>query len=278
MRTATLVTLALLGALFVWSSLDYPRWGNPEAPASLHVSDLYLEHSYEDTHTPNVVTSVLADYRGFDTMFETIVVFTAGLACFFIIRALRDVADKPGVYYYRHGPTGIVVMLKRDCLPAPSSGSFERIDSDWVPQSMILETVCKGLIPFIQLFAIYVLAHGHYSPGGGFQAGVIFAASYLLLALSQDLRSVTERLSEKLLYILAASGVTIYVGMGVLALAFGVNFLDYGWLHLLFGMDVAHAHSLGILCVETGVSMTVFSCLVLIFKLVSSEGTVLEGL
>ena len=86
MRTATLVTLALLGALFVWSSLDYPRWGNPDAPASLHVSDLYLEHSYEDTHTPNVVTSVLADYRGYDTMFETVVIFCAGVVVVSVLR------------------------------------------------------------------------------------------------------------------------------------------------------------------------------------------------
>lgn len=63
-----------------------PERGDPNAPSNAYVSPTYLQHSYEDTHTPNVVTSVLADYRGYDTLGETTVIFTAGLACLFILR------------------------------------------------------------------------------------------------------------------------------------------------------------------------------------------------
>ena len=150
-----------------------------------------------------------------------------------------------------------MLTLKRGCPIPVLHGKFERIDSEWTPRSVILETVCRGMIPFLQLFAIYVLAHGHYSPGGGFQAGVVFGASYILLAVSHDLRSMTERVAERTLHLISAAGVTIYVGTGALALGFGMQFLDYGWLSHAVGWTVQMAHSFGILFVEVGVALTV---------------------
>jgi multicomponent Na+:H+ antiporter subunit B len=63
-----------------------PDWGDPNSPASLHVSPRYVEKTLEETATPNVVTSVLADYRGYDTLGETTVIFTAGVSCILILR------------------------------------------------------------------------------------------------------------------------------------------------------------------------------------------------
>ncbi|EMG36542.1 multisubunit sodium/proton antiporter, MrpB subunit [Desulfocurvibacter africanus PCS] len=276
MKAISLIAVLLAGLALVYTTSDFPAWGDPESPASLHVSNLYIEQSYEKTHTPNVVTSVLADYRGFDTMFETIVVFTAAMACFFILRRSREECVLEH-YYYRHIATGLVVRMPGACA-TPTQGAFEQIDSDWTPQDIVVSTVCRLLIPFMQIFGLYVLAHGHYSPGGGFQAGVILAASYLLLALSHDLRFVIARFSERLMHILAAAGVTIYVGTGFIALTTGANFLDYGGLAGLLRMPLASGHSLGILLVETGVALTVCSALIMIFKLVSSQGTINEGL
>jgi len=276
LRITALLVLLLAGMALVWTTEDFPFWGDPESPASLHISQYFIEKGYEHTATPNIVTAVLADYRGFDTMFETVVVFTAGLACFFILRVPRRdcVLDN---HYYRHVPTGLIVQVRWPCNVSPD-GPFEQIDSDWTPQDVVISTVCRLLIPFIQLFAFYVLAHGHYSPGGGFQAGVVFAASYLLLAVSHDLRAVTAHFSERLTHILAAAGVILYAGVGVLCMAKGANFLDYGGLAGLLRMGLASGHSLGILLVETDVALTVCSGLIMIFKLVSSRGTILEGL
>jgi multicomponent Na+:H+ antiporter subunit B len=80
--------LLLLIAILAYGSGDIPKWGDPDAPASNHVSPYYLRHSMTDTATPNVVTSVLADYRGYDTLGETTVVFTAGMACLLILKAV----------------------------------------------------------------------------------------------------------------------------------------------------------------------------------------------
>ena len=73
------------GALLVFAALDLPAFGDPNAPAQLHVAPRYLEESGTILHIPNVVTTVLASYRGFDTLGETIVVFTAGLGVLMLL-------------------------------------------------------------------------------------------------------------------------------------------------------------------------------------------------
>ncbi|MBK5099742.1 MAG: hypothetical protein JJE15_01950 [Desulfobacteraceae bacterium] len=89
MKILSLLTAIFVGAALVYGTLDMPKWGDPHSPASKHVSPYYLNNSYEHTKTPNVVTSVLADYRGYDTLGETTVVFTAGMACILLLRRGR---------------------------------------------------------------------------------------------------------------------------------------------------------------------------------------------
>ena len=82
----TLIVFPLLGLLLLYAANDLPEFGDPNTPASAHISPTYLEQSYQDTHTPNVVTSVLMDYRSLDTMVETVVIFAAGIACALLLR------------------------------------------------------------------------------------------------------------------------------------------------------------------------------------------------
>lgn len=82
--------LALFATLMLYATSGLPGHGDPEAPASVHVSPFYIERSLEDTDTPNIVTAVLADYRGYDTLGETVVIFTAGLACIMILTKKGD--------------------------------------------------------------------------------------------------------------------------------------------------------------------------------------------
>jgi multisubunit Na+/H+ antiporter MnhB subunit len=85
---ALLITLAA-GALLAYSAEEFPRWGDPQQPASVHVSPRYIEKTVAETGVPNAVTSVLADYRGYDTMFETSVIFSAGVAVMMLLRRTR---------------------------------------------------------------------------------------------------------------------------------------------------------------------------------------------
>jgi multicomponent Na+:H+ antiporter subunit B len=80
----------LTGGLLIYGTQEMPPWGDPNAPASLHVSPRYIEKTVEETATPDMVTSVLADYRGYDTLGETTVIFTAGLSCLLLLRKDRE--------------------------------------------------------------------------------------------------------------------------------------------------------------------------------------------
>jgi multicomponent Na+:H+ antiporter subunit B len=270
-----LIIALVTGAFLIYAAADFPPWGDPASPASTHVSPRYIEKTIEETSVPNIVTAVLADYRGYDTMFETAVIFVAGVVCFFLLRVLRR--EEPGERLYRHTITGVIIRLKEGAV-LPPSGDFERIDAQWIPHDLIIKTVCRMLIPFIQIFALYVVAHGHHSPGGGFQGGVILGASIILFAISHDLRAAGQRMREKLDALMCAGGVFIYAGTGALCLLFGLNFLDYGALATILHTDPITARSHGIFIVEIGVAITVMATMISIYNNVSSAGKHDEGL
>ena len=84
-----LLIVALTGAALVYGTLDMPHFGDPEAPASNYPHPSYVERTEHDIHVPNVVTAVLASYRGYDTLGETVVIFTAGIAVLVLLRGSR---------------------------------------------------------------------------------------------------------------------------------------------------------------------------------------------
>ena len=87
-RTVPLLVVAVTGAALIYGTLDMPNFGDPNAPAQVHVGPHYLNDSIEEIDVPNVVTSILASYRGFDTLGEVAVVFTAGIGVLLIISGL----------------------------------------------------------------------------------------------------------------------------------------------------------------------------------------------
>ena len=86
MPWTALVGMPIVAILLLYVAADLPAFGDPGSPANTHISPIYLENSVEQTRTPNVVTAILMDYRSLDTLIETIVIFTAGIACALILR------------------------------------------------------------------------------------------------------------------------------------------------------------------------------------------------
>ncbi|MCB9800438.1 MAG: cation:proton antiporter [Candidatus Omnitrophica bacterium] len=129
--------------------------------------------------------------------------------------------------------------------------------------SIIVQSITRLLIPLIQLFALYVLTHGHYSPGGGFQAGVLIGGSIILKLLvgSQEERQSYSITNE---FILAGLGVVIYLIAGAAPLFQGGDFFDYGFVTWL-GAHTVERRYWAILLAETGVTLTVSMTLVVIF-------------
>ncbi len=252
MKIIGLIVAISTAFLLLFAVRDFPDWADPQAPASTHLSPHYITNSIAETSVPNIVTSVLADYRSYDTMFETAVVFAAAMAVYTILRRSKK---------------------------NNKQSNSEDIVEELPHQTLIVKTVCRLMIPFIQIFALYVIAHGHHSPGGGFQGGVILGSSFILLALSFDVKTVLSRMKEKSNLILLAVGVLLYSGIGALCILLEKNFLDYSALApILPGADEIIARSHGILGVEIGVAITVMCAMIAIYINLSSNGTYEQGL
>ncbi len=128
-------------------------------------------------------------------------------------------------------------------------------------KNLILRQICNLMIPVVLLFALYVQFHGEYGPGGGFQAGVIFAAAIILYALVYGRENVQRVLPPGVVRIFVALGMLLYMAVGVAAMLMGGNFLEYSvLLH-----DHQHAQHLGILLIELGIGITVAAVMIVVF-------------
>jgi multicomponent Na+:H+ antiporter subunit B len=219
---------AVVGVGLVWGSLVLPPFGVADAPIHQHVAPRYLQEGAHEVGVPNIVTAVLADYRAFDTLGETTVVFVAALAVMLLLGGPKSRQPEP-----------------EEQSPAMSS-------------DVVLRVGAKLVLPFILMFALYVHFHGDYGPGGGFQAGVIAAAAIILVGLTFGLRRARRLAPLRLVHVLIPLGMLIFAGTGLVSLAFGANYLDYAVL----AADPHNARHLGILLVETGVLVTVSSAMV----------------
>jgi multicomponent Na+:H+ antiporter subunit B len=137
--------------------------------------------------------------------------------------------------------------------------------------SVIVRTLVRVLVPPIQLFALYVVFHGHGSPGGGFQGGVILAAAYILIALALGRDELDRRVREGVVLLLSAGGVLIFALTGALGVLLGGALLDYQVLPFP-GARGSAARALGILVIEIGVAIGVGGALILIFCRLAKAG------
>ncbi|MEM6793943.1 MAG: DUF4040 domain-containing protein [Acidobacteriota bacterium] len=251
----------IAGGLLIYGTLDMPAYGDPEAPIHNYMAPRFLEDSVNEVGPPNIVTSVLASYRGFDTFGETTVVFAAAVGVLLLLgRPLqarrRAGADRAG----RPGPRRRPRRRRQGRETGRGGGPVRR--------NRILRVSAKTLVPLIMIFGLYVQFHGDYGPGGGFQAGVIFAAAVVLYALVFGLRSARRAISPRSLEILVAAGVLLYGSVGLLTMLLGGNFLSYNTL----AHDPLHGQHYGILFIELGVGLAVAAVMILLFYLFAGRG------
>ncbi|MCH7887810.1 MAG: Na(+)/H(+) antiporter subunit B [Proteobacteria bacterium] len=133
---------------------------------------------------------------------------------------------------------------------------------------LILRIVAKLLIPYILLFGLYVQTHGDFGPGGGFQAGVIFASGFILYALVFGVANARRVVPPRLMATLIALGVLLFAGVGLAALLMGGNYLEYA----VFADQPARGNHIGIWLVELGVGITVSAVMLTIFLTIAGRG------
>ncbi|MEA1920365.1 MAG: DUF4040 domain-containing protein [Campylobacterota bacterium] len=220
-----LFIVALTGAALVYGTADFPNMGDANAPIHQHIAPEYIQLTQQSIDIPNVVTAVLASFRGFDTFGETVVIFSAGVAVLLLL----------GMGH---------VEPKRE-----------------PEKNLVLWVVVKPMIALILIFGLYVQFHGDFGAGGGFQAGVIFASGFILYGLVFGEGYARKVVPCTILPRLAALGVLIYGVTGLISLLFNRSFLDYS---ALASNPISGQH-IGILVVEAGVGLAVFSTVLLIF-------------
>ncbi len=133
-------------------------------------------------------------------------------------------------------------------------------------RSIVTETISRVMIPFIQLFSLYVIIHGTCEPGGGFQGGVVFGASIILYIIAFNLTDGRKRFPESVRTVLSSSGLYLYAGIGLLSILFSAGvaqYLNYGFVPLSGHFEENRA--LGMELVEIGIGLTVMAIVASIF-------------
>lgn len=231
------VVVVLTGAALIYGTLDMPHYGVADAPIHQHVARYFIDTSYESIGLPNMVTAILASYRGFDTFGELAVIFTAGTSVTLLLQTKTQLgSDAPAVKPKSRAP--------------------------YVREMPILRAVTKAILPFVLLFALYVQAHGDFGPGGGFQAGVIFAGAFILYGLIWGPGGLQKLARARTIQLAMASGLLLYGGVGFASMLLGGAFLDYG---VLTPEHPQHGQHYGIFLVELGVGITVSAVMLIIY-------------
>ena len=227
-NTVPLLVVLLTGSALVYATLDMPDFERADVPAYTHVAPRYITQGPHEVGIPNLVTAVLASYRGYDTLGEAAVVFTAGIAIMLLLGSAL--------------PRARPVILELETNPH-------------------LREIVGALIPAILLFALYGQFHGDYGPGGGFQAGVIFAAGMILYGLVFGLHRAQTVIPLTGLRLLQSAGLLLYTLVGMASLSKGANYLDYDVL----GADPIAGQHVGILLIELGVGVTVMATMLILY-------------
>jgi multicomponent Na+:H+ antiporter subunit B len=184
-----------LGALLVRALVGLPSFGDYPGPYGDIVSHVVVTQR----HMTNAVTAVVFDYRGFDTMGEELLLFSAACATALLLRETRDFHTESIV---------------------------DRVRSDGVNAGGVLAAIATFVL------ALYVIAHGLLTPGGGFQGGVVLATAFVFVFLAIEYHAYSRLATTSFAEPLESFGAGAYVGLGLIAFAFGLaflqNFVDLG--------------------------------------------------
>lgn len=223
-----------------------PTIGDTDTPANSYVANYYITNAVKETHSYNIVTAVLADYRGFDTLFETCVLFLSALVT-------------------------MMVLFGKEKVPKVSVKNLSENRHNAAFGGDIMDASFRIVIPIILIYGIYVLFHGEISLGGGFQAGALIACAYLLDRIIPSIRIGMGQLKEETALIIASLGALLYVITGILPMFNGGNFLEFAKLPFGSGLgaeSVVKLHAAGILMIEVGVTICVMGVITAILEVV----------
>ncbi|WP_419235508.1 DUF4040 domain-containing protein [Rickettsia endosymbiont of Nabis limbatus] len=233
------VTLTYMG-------IELTNYGDEHALLHTHLTKYYVENTSKDIGIPSFVAAILASYRGYDTLGETSVILIAGISVLLVFSSKKkeDAIEHNIQHKIPWRAHGMTVLLK---------------------EYKIIKNISIFIVPYIILYSLYIQLNGEASPGGGFQAGVIFASSLIAYDLVYGSQKLNRYFSVNTLITIAALGVMIYGFTGVISLFFNDNYLNYYSL-ANFINDRLTAQHIGIFAVEIGIGLTVSAIMYSIYN------------
>ena len=172
-----LICMTLI-ALLLFTVTEMPKFGSPDHPINNEVSARYIEQGLQETGAVNIVTGMILDYRAFDTLGESTVLFTAAMVVLFLLR----------VDAQSHKYSALASAMK----DSPHSETFYEPHRD-----VILQKTAMILVPIIMIFGVYVVLNGHLSPGGGFSGGAIMGAGLMVYVTAFGFASIRRFFTYK---------------------------------------------------------------------------------
>ena len=199
---SVLLCVGIIGILVITAQY-LPPFGHPENPANNEVSRRYIENGMEETGAVNIVAGMILDYRAFDTLGESNVLFTAVCA---VMLLLRVTADKRRSAAYQ-------LVLETD-------------DRMYEPKNdLILQKVARLLIPCILLLGMYIILNGHLSPGGGFSGGAVMGAGLILMLNAYGFRRMVRFFTIRIFSAVTVCALIFYALSKAYSFFTGVNHL-----------------------------------------------------
>ena len=171
------ICLIMIGVL-LYTVGSLPAFGDPNHPINNEVSARYIESGLQETGALNIVTGMILDYRAFDTLGESTVLFTGAMVVLFLLRADAQ----------SHKYSALAQTMKE----RPHSETFYEPHRD-----VILQKTAMILVPIVLIFGVYVVLNGHLSPGGGFSGGAIMGAGLMLYVTAFGFASIRRFFTYK---------------------------------------------------------------------------------
>ena len=193
--SSVVVCLTLIGILLITVSF-LPLYGNPDNPAHNEVSERYIEKGLEETGSVNIVSGMILDYRAFDTLGESHVLFTASAA--------------------------VMLLMKKDKKGKEETNKFSP------KRDPIVKNVARFIIPFLLVFGVYLMLNGHLSPGGGFSAGAVMGAGLILYSSAFGYKKIKKVITEKFVKTVTFCSLLFYAGIKGYSFFTGANHIPTG--------------------------------------------------
>lgn len=237
-----LIVLIALFFLLSFCILKMPTFGDIHNPSYNTTTQYYIENTVEDVNIPNIVAAIITDYRAFDTLGETTVLF-ASIAAVISVLSIGSHKNKK-----------------------EKEEKEEKEDGH-----LIVKTITRLIIPYIQLYGFFIIIHGHLSPGGGFSGGAVLGSSIILLTLSFSMKTASKQISHKVSQMIETTGLLWFIALGLIGIVLGNVFLSNKEAGIFLG-KFGEVMSGGVIPLITiGIGMKVASTMVTLFHTIIKE-------